>query len=288
METPIDWTQWTPPYDPRQIDSAIVTEDEHQRLIETADCGQRCPGCGICCAGYRDVITDEYTGEEEFVGNLKLVRGGLVHLEGGLLYRVSTCDESCPGYGNCCPPFEQRQRPETVADARRILLEKDNSSRWEMQEALLILAHEGTTEAVDVLEAFMPRAHTRLAGFAECALDEGRYFATIPHNAEEARAMMKREVLAAWEDRAINAQSRTEETFEPELESLHYELEITQRLLSKAQDEAARETWQIQVDTLQTMIGMTEGGLAEQQEELALCEAMIAEIEADLTEDQPA
>lgn len=134
----------------------------------------------------------------------------------------------------------------------------------------------------------MPRAHTRLAGFAECALDEGRYFATIPHNAEEARAMMKREVLAAWEDRAINAQSRTEETFEPELESLHYELEITQRLLSKAQDEAARETWQIQVDTLQTMIGMTEGGLAEQQEELALCEAMIAEIEADLTEDQPA
>jgi hypothetical protein len=35
------------------------------------------------------------------------------------------------------------------------------------------------------LEAFMLRAHTRLAGFVECALDEGRYFATIPHNAEE-------------------------------------------------------------------------------------------------------
>ena len=288
METPIDWTQWTPPYDPRQVDGAIVTEDEHQRLIETADCGQRCPGCGICCAGYRDVLTDEYAGEEEFEGNLRPVPGGLIHLEGGLSYRVSNCGESCPGYGRCCPPFEQRQRPETVADARHILLEKDNSARWEMQEALLILAHEGTTEAVDVLEAFMPRAHTRLAGFAECALDEGRYFATIPHNAEEARTMMKREVLAAWEDRAINAQGRSEETFEPELKSLRYELEITQRLLSKAQDKAARENWQIQIDTLQTMIGMTEGGLAEQQEALALCEAMIAAIKADLTEDQPA
>jgi hypothetical protein len=30
------------------------------------------------------------------------------------------------------------------------------------------------------------------------------------------------------------------------------------------------------------LAGMTEGDLAEQQEDLALCEAMIAEIEADL------
>lgn len=288
METPIDWAQWTPPYDPRQVDGTTVTEDEHGQLIETADCGQRCPGCGICCAGYRDVITAEYAGEEEFAGNLKLVRGGLVQLEGGLWYRVSACGESCPGYGRCCRPFGQRQRPATVADAHRVLLDEDASPRWQMQEALLILAHEGMAEAVAVLEAFMPRAHTRLAGFAECALDEGRYFATIPHNAEEARTMMKREVLQAWEDRAISAQSKIEESLEPELERLCYELEIAQRLLTKAQDEAARETWQTQVDVLQMMIGMTESELTEQREELSLCEAMIAEIEADLTADQPA
>ena len=284
----MDWTQWTPPYDPRQVNGATVTEDEHRRLIETADCGTRCPGCGICCAGYRDVITAEYAGEEEFAGNLEMVRGGLVQLEGGLWYHVSACGESCPGYGRCCRPFGQRQRPETVADARHVLLEDDASPRWQMQEALLILAHAGTTEAVDVLEAFMPRAHTRLAGFAECALDEGRYFATIPRNAEEARTMMKREVLRVWEDRAISAQSKIEETIEPELERLRYETEIAQRLLTKAQDEAARETWQTQMDVLQTMIGMTEGDLVKQQEELALCETMIAEIEADLTADQPA
>ena len=288
METPIDWTQWIPPYDPRQVDGTTVTEDEHGQLIETADCGTRCPGCGICCAGHRDVITAEYAGEEEFAGNLKLVRGGLVQLEGGLWYHVSACGESCPGYGRCCRPFGQRQRPEMVADARRVLLEGEASPRWQMQEALLILAHEGTTEAVDVLEAFMPRAHTRLAGFAECALDEGRYFATIPHNAEEARTMMKREVLQAWEDRAISAQSKIEESLEPELERLRYETEIAQRLLVKAQDEAARETWQTQVDVLEMLVGMAEGDLDEQREELALCEVMIAEIEADLAANRPA
>jgi hypothetical protein len=47
-------------------------------------------------------------------------------------------------------------------------------------------------------------------------------------------------------------------------------------------DEAARQTWQTQVDVQEMLVGMTEGDLAEQREELALCEAMIAEVEADL------
>jgi len=278
----MDWEKLVPPYDPRLVDGAVVTEDEHRRLIESADCSRRCPGCGICCAGYRDVITADYFGVEEFEGNLKMGRGGLVELEGGLWYRIATCGESCPGYGQCCPPFDQRQRPETVADARHILLERDDSQRWEMQEALLILAHDGSAGAVAVLEAYMPRAHTRLEGFAECALDEGRYFATIPRNAEEARVMMKREVLRAWEDRAIHAQTKIDEEIEVELEQRRYELEIAQRLLAKAQDDATRETWRIQVDVLDMLIGMAEGDLEKQQEELALCDAMIAEIEADL------
>ena len=153
-----------------------------------------------------------------------------------------------------------------------------------MQEALLILAHEGTIEAVETLEAFMPIAHTRLVGFAECALDEGRYFATVPRNAEEARRMMKQKVRQAWEDRASTAQVKILEDLEPQLARRNYELEIAQRLFCKAQDEAARQTWQIQVDVLGMLVGIAKGDLLEQQEELALCEAMIAEIEADLAE----
>ena len=259
-----------------------MTQDEHGRLIKAADCGTHCPGCGLCCAGCRDVVTPDYAGVEEYEGNLKVGRGGLVKLDDGSWYRSATCGESCPGYGQCCQPCELRQRPETVADARRILLEDIAAPRWAMQEALLILAHEGTIDAVETLEAFMPIAHTRLAGFAECALDEGRYFATVPRNAEEERRMMKEEVRQAWEDRAVAAQSKIWEDLEPQLARRSYELEIAQRLLSKAQDEAAREIWQTQVDVLGMLVGMAEGDLAEQQEELALCEAMVAEIEADL------
>jgi hypothetical protein len=281
-----DWTQWTPPYDPRQVNGAVVNEDEHGRLIGNADCGERCPGCGICCAGYRDVITADYFGVEEFEGNLKMGRGGLVKLDDGTWYRVPHCGESCPGYGRCCPPFDLRQRPETVADARRVLLERDDGQRWEMQEALLILAHSGSDEAVEVLEAYMPRAHVRLEGFAGCALDEGRYFASIPRNAEEERMMLKQDVLRAWGERAVDAWAKISDEIEPRLERKQYELEIAQRLLEKAEDDEARSDWQIQVDVLGMLVGMLEGDLAEQQEELALCDAMIAEIEADIAADE--
>jgi hypothetical protein len=281
------WSQWAPPYDPRHVDGATVAEDAHGRLIETADCGLRCPGCGVCCAGYRDEIAGDWWGVEEFEGNLKMGRGGLVKLDGGEWYRVSLCGESCPGYGQCCPPFDMRRRPETAADARRVLLERDDSRRWEIQEALLILAHEGSAEAVDSLETYLPQAHTRLEGFAECALDEGRYFASVPRNAEEARAMLKREVLQTWEERAIAAQTRIDEEIAPEIERQRYELEIARQLLEQAQDAAAQETWQTQVDVLEMTIGMAENDLTEEQQELTLCEAMVAAIEADLVASSP-
>lgn len=99
--------------------------------------------------------------------------------------------------------------------------------------------------------------------------------------------MLKREVLQAWERRAIAAQTRIDEEIGPEMERLRYEAEIVRRLLSKAQDSTARQTWQTQADVLEMMLGMAEESLDEQREEMALSEAVIAEIEADLVTDQP-
>jgi len=93
--------------------------------------------------------------------------------------------------------------------------------------------------------------------------------------------------LQAWEDRAIAAQTKIDDEISPDLERRQYEMEIARRLLEQAQDDAARETWRIQVDVLETMIGIAENNLAEEQQELVLCEAMIAAIEAELAADQP-
>jgi ribosome maturation protein Sdo1 len=109
---------------------------------------------------------------------------------------------------------------------------------------------------------------------------------------QETRMMLKQDVLHDWEERAVEAQVTIREEIEPELERRRYELEIARRLLEKAEDdgreasEVAQETWQTQVDVLEMLVGMLEGDLAEQQDELALCEAMIAEIKADLGPDE--
>lgn len=278
------WTAWIPPYDPRMADGVKVSEDEHGRLIETADCGQRCPGCGICCADYRDVIDDDYRGEDEFDLNLKATgaRGGLVKAGENWFYRGANCGKNCPGYERCCPPFEQRDRPKDVADARRVLLERPDARRWEMQEALLVLAHDGSPEAVETLRTYLPRAHRKMEGFAECALDEGEYFNTVPKNEAEARQMMQQEVRDDIEDRAIEAETEIGEDIHPELERLRYELEIVRRLMDKATDEQSRDDWRIQVDVLEMLIGQEEDRKAEREADLARYNAMIAEIEADL------
>ena len=41
---------------------------------------------------------------------------------------------------------------------RHVLLERDDSQRWEIQEALLILTHDGSAGTVEVLETYLPRA----------------------------------------------------------------------------------------------------------------------------------
>ena len=94
--------------------------------------------------------------------------------------------------------------------------------------------------------------------------------------------MLKQRVRQNWEDRACEIQSRIDEELRPELERRQYELEVARRLLEKAADEAARETWRIQVDVFEMLVGMAEGEIEEQLQEMALCDAFIAEIDADL------
>lgn len=93
--------------------------------------------------------------------------------------------------------------------------------------------------------------------------------------------MIKHEVLQNWQARAARAQAELQEATH-ELETARYEQEITQRLLAKASDDAAREDWRIQNDVLEMFVIQAEERMAEQQAELAQCAAMIAEIEADL------
>ncbi|MBN1872830.1 MAG: hypothetical protein JXA33_01255 [Anaerolineae bacterium] len=92
---------------------------------------------------------------------------------------------------------------------------------------------------------------------------------------------VKHKVLQSWVRCANRARDKIEER-KTDLACQTYELEIAERVLAKVQDNAHRETWQMQVDVLAMLVGQTESDIEEQQEDQALCETMMAEIEADL------
>lgn len=281
METE-NWTPWEPPYDPRMCDGAIVTQDARGRYIDSPDCGQRCAGCGLCCQGYRDT-PDDFEQTEDFMANFQ--PGPITKLENGSYYRPGPCGPDCPGYGRCCPPEELRTSPTTLSEACQILFEREDSRRWEIQTALSFLAHEGTSEAVALLHDYLPQAHTKVFCWADLALEECEYLASVPRTPEEARLMRKREVLANWEDRLCEIITEIEENLEPALERRQYEYEIAQQILAAAEDEEQRKAWEIQTAVFHDMIIMAQARLEEAEQECTLCETMIVAIEDDLDAD---
>lgn len=168
-----------------------------------------------------------------------------------------------------------------MEDAARILLKRDDGMLWELHAALLILAHDGSDEAVQILEHYLPQAHHRLEGFAECALEEGRFFNECPLTEFEERQQMKCQVRESFEDRLIEMEVEIDEEILPEIDRLRYELEIARRVMEKTGDNS-EEVWRTQVDVYEMLVGQAEGRLEELRRDIDRYEAMIVEIDVDL------
>jgi hypothetical protein len=224
---------------------------------------------------------------DEFNLNLEAngQRGRIVNLGENCVYRGAHCDPDCPGYGRYCRPNELRVYPRSVKQAHDILLDQNDATRWEIEGALLFLAHEGTDEAVDVLEQFMPGSHNRLLGFAECALEDGRYFNTIPRSEEERVLMLKREVMQQYEERICDAQAEIDEDLLPETERLEYEMEVMRRIKEKNAGKSEEADWQAQVEILEKLIEAHRGKLEELRCEISRGESLLTEIERDIGEE---
>ncbi len=88
---------------------------------------------------------------------------------------------------------------------------------------------------------------------------------------------------AQLQQRIQKAQRKIDRKIAPRFACLQYEYELAQRLLAKTTEEEAREDWEIEASVLHDIAGMVEFDLEQEREQIAKYEAMIAEIDADLT-----
>jgi hypothetical protein len=131
----------------------------------------------------------------------------------------------------------------------------------------------------------MPGSNNRLFGFAECALEEGRYFNTVPRSEEERVLMLKREVMQQYEERICDSQAEIDEELIPEIERLEYELEVVRRIKEMNLGKVEETDWQAQVEVIELLIGTHQVKLEEIQREIYRNESSLAEIERDIVEE---
>jgi len=177
---------------------------------------------------------------------------------------------------------ELRVNLSTVAQANAVLLERDDATLAEIEDTLLFLAHQGTKESVEILEKYQSKAHIRVAGFAECALDEGKYMSIVPRSEAERQRMLKEEVLKRYEEYLCAAQSEIDETVKHEIDLIEYELEVARRVIEKQTRRTEGVDWKMEINFLEVDLGMKRGRLEELQAEIVKYEALMAEVEADL------
>ncbi len=98
---------------------------------------------------------------------------------------------------------------------------------------------------------------------------------------------IKENVQQQWQKRVRRARKKLVR-LEDWIAGERYELEIAKRLLQKATDEETRDAWQIHAEVLESAVMQTEWRIREEHSEIVLCEAMLAEICADIETDDMA
>lgn len=93
--------------------------------------------------------------------------------------------------------------------------------------------------------------------------------------------MIKLQLFFNWQLTLFNAQGAIQD-LERNLEYQQYKYDVFNRILENAQDEAAREDWQMYLDFTQADIATIEEDLKTQRQEVTRCNTVLAVIKADL------
>ena len=105
----------------------------------------------------------------------------------------------------------------------RYLLFSDDTSKEEMEEICMTLAHLPTKEAKDLLEQFKTSERAGEVEWLECAIDENEFYYLSPENEQEERDFLAVKLIGEKDERIVELMGECDEH---ELTVRKYEIEL--------------------------------------------------------------
>jgi len=179
---------------------------------------------------------------------------------------------------------EKTTVPQQIEKLRRVLGGLGTDIE-EKKGALIALAHLGVKEANEVIADFIFNLNDILVkdlrSWAEIALDEGEFMASVPKNAAEEERMLKESVYQDYLERFAELSGKIEDA-EEDIGQRKYEYEVVKRLKKKAKTPDEKEHWDLEEMAHHDILVWEENRKARWEEELETVSSILAEIEAEL------
>jgi len=154
------------------------------------------------------------------------------------------------------------------------------TTREELEEICMTLAHLPTKEAQDLLDKFSKSERANEVEWLECAIDEGKHWYLSPTNEKEERDFLALKMLQMKDDEIVELMGKQDE-HDFQIRTMNIELKALKKL-AKGKDEN-NEDIKYRIIALQDLIKMETASLEEVDKEIELQEKIQEKIKQSIT-----
>jgi len=161
------------------------------------------------------------------------------------------------------------------------LFSKD-TTREELEEICMTLAHLPTKEAQDLLDKFSKSKRANEVEWLECAIDEGKHWYLSPTNEQEERDYLALKMLQMKDDEIVELMGKRDE-HDFQIQTMTIELQAFEKLAKEKNNQNEDNDLKYRIIALQDLIKMETASLEEVDKEIELQEKIQKKIKQSVT-----
>ncbi len=156
------------------------------------------------------------------------------------------------------------------------------TSKEELEEICMTLAHLPTKDAQDLLEKFKQSERAKEVEWLECAIDEGKFHYLCSNNEKEERDMIALKLYFRKENEIVELMGKCQ-TYEFRLQQYNIELDALKKLQKEKLSEPEKEDIKYRILALKDIIAIEQSKLDETNTDIKMMEKINKKIKKSVT-----